>query len=107
MKNKANEEREQLWQERVAQLQASGVSQRAYAMEHGFSEHQIGYWVRRMTKPKSAPALLPVAILSPSCGGDEPAQRARLDVDLAQRCASELGGRIDAGSRMELSADAI
>lgn len=32
----ANKEREQLWQERVAQWQASGLSQRAYAIEQGF-----------------------------------------------------------------------
>ena len=41
MENKENKERTQLWQERVAQLQASGMTQRAYAMEHGLSEHQV------------------------------------------------------------------
>lgn len=55
-------EREQLWQVRVAQLQASGMTQRAFAIEHGFSEHQVGYWVRRMTKPHATPALLPVRV---------------------------------------------
>ena len=63
----ANNEREQLWQQRVAQLQASGMSQRAYAREHGFSEHQVGYWVRRMTQSQAAPALLPVRV-APSKG---------------------------------------
>ena len=62
MENKENKERAQLWQERVAQLKASGMSQRAYAMEHGFSEHQVSYWVRRMTIPQAAPALLPVLV---------------------------------------------
>ena len=38
------------------------MSQRAYAMEHGFSEHQIGYWVRRMKKSQAAPAQLPVRV---------------------------------------------
>ncbi|QYF94848.1 hypothetical protein KY495_06595 [Massilia sp. PAMC28688] len=47
----ANDEREQLWRDRIAQLQASGMTQRAYAVEHGYSEHQVGYWVRRITKP--------------------------------------------------------
>jgi hypothetical protein len=62
-----NKERTQLWQERVAQLQASGVTQRAYAMEHGLSEHQVSYWVRRLTIPPAAPALLPVQVApSPS-----------------------------------------
>jgi hypothetical protein len=58
----ANKEREQLWQERVAQWQASGMSQRAYAMEHGFPVRQVGYWVRRLTKSQAAPALLPVRV---------------------------------------------
>ncbi len=61
----ANKEREQLWQERLAQWQASGKSQRAYAIEHGFPVRQFGYWVRRLRKPEGAPALLPVRV-SPS-----------------------------------------
>ena len=62
MENKESKERTQLWQERVAQFQASGVTQRAFAMEHGLSEHQVSYWVRRMTIPPAAPALLPVQV---------------------------------------------
>jgi hypothetical protein len=58
----ANDEREQLWRDRIAQLQASGMTQRAYAIEHGYSEHQVGYWVRRITKPQARPALLPVRV---------------------------------------------
>ena len=62
MDNKANKEREQLWQERVAQLKASGMSQRSYAMEHGLPEHQVSYWVRRISSPQAAPALMPVQV---------------------------------------------
>ena len=62
MENKANTERKQLWQERVTQLQGSGMSQRAYAMEHGLSEHQVSYWVRRLTESQAKPALLPVQV---------------------------------------------
>ena len=58
----ANKEREQLWQERVAQWQTSGLSQRAYALEQGFPVRQVGYWVRRLTQSQVAPALLPVRI---------------------------------------------
>lgn len=58
----ANKDREQLWQERLAEWQAGGKSQRAYAMEHGFPVRQFGYWVRRLTKPKASPALLPVHV---------------------------------------------
>lgn len=33
-----NTEREQVWQQRVAQWQASGLSQRVYALEQGFPD---------------------------------------------------------------------
>ena len=58
----ANKERERLWQDRVAQWQASGLSQRAYAIEQGFPIRQVGYWVRRLAKSQSAPVLLPVRV---------------------------------------------
>ncbi len=61
----ANIEREQLWVERVAQWQASGVSQRAWAIEQGFPVRQVGYWVRRLAKSHSAPTLLPVRLTTP------------------------------------------
>ena len=57
-----NAEREQVWRERVAQWQAGGMSQRAYATEHGFPVRQVGYWVRRLTAGQAAPALLPVRV---------------------------------------------
>ena len=57
MENKANKERAQLWQERVAQLQASGVSQRAYAMEHGFSRSSTILVVKVYTIPMTAPLM--------------------------------------------------
>ena len=60
----ATNERELLWRDRIAQLQASGMTQRAYANEHGYSEHQVGYWVRRFTKPQAVAALLPVRVAS-------------------------------------------
>jgi hypothetical protein len=57
-----NAEREQVWQERVAQWRASGQSQRAYAIEQGFPVRQVGYWVRRLTTAPAVPALLPVRV---------------------------------------------
>jgi hypothetical protein len=59
----ANKEREQLWQERLAEWKAGGKSQRAYAMEHGFPVRQFGYWVRRLSKPRTTAALLPVHVV--------------------------------------------
>ena len=57
-----NSEREKVWQERVAQWQASGLSRRAYAIEQGFPIRQVGYWVRRLAGAQAMPALLPVRV---------------------------------------------
>ena len=61
-----NSEREKVWRERVGQWKASGLSQRAYAIEHRFPIRQVGYLVRRLTKAKAQaremPALLPVRV---------------------------------------------
>lgn len=56
----ANPEREQMWEQRVAHWRASGLSQRAYAIEHGFPIRQMGYWVRRLSGATVSPALMPV-----------------------------------------------
>lgn len=37
-----NTEREKMWRERVAQWQASGLSQRGYAIAQGWLVRQIG-----------------------------------------------------------------
>ena len=58
----SNEERQQVWEERVAQWRASGLSQRAYAIEQGFPIRQVGYWVRRLAKVTPVPGLLPVRV---------------------------------------------
>ena len=64
----ANLEREQVWQEHVAQWQASGLSQRAYATEHGVSQRQISYWARRLGGAQP-PGLLPVRVMSAAGAG--------------------------------------
>jgi hypothetical protein len=51
--------------ERLAQWQASGLSQRAFAVKHNFPVRQFGYWVRRLSKTQKAPELLPVRIPAP------------------------------------------
>ena len=63
-----NSEREKVWQERVAQWRASGLSQRAYAIEQGFPIRQVGYWVRRLPGAQAVPALLPVRVAAGRCG---------------------------------------
>lgn len=67
----ASSDREQLWQARVAEWQAGGKSQRAYAIEHGFPVRQFGYWVRRFRRPKVAPALLPAQVVQAARSDDE------------------------------------
>ena len=46
----------------AAQWQASGLSQRAYAVGQGFTVRQAGYSVRRLTGAQATPALLPVRV---------------------------------------------
>lgn len=58
----SNKDREKVWEERVAQWRASGLSQRAYAIEQGYPIRQVGYWVRRLTKSPAGPGLLPVRV---------------------------------------------
>ncbi|MGK5033137.1 IS66 family insertion sequence element accessory protein TnpA [Janthinobacterium sp. MDT1-19] len=58
----SNKDRQKVWKERVAQWQASGLSQRAYAIEQGFPIRQVGYWIRRLTKAPGVPGLLPVRV---------------------------------------------
>lgn len=58
-----NFEREKIWQERVVQWRASGLSQRAFAIKHGIPIRQVGYWVRRLRGVPTAPALLPVRVV--------------------------------------------
>ena len=55
-------EREALWQERVQEWRGSGLSQRAFALKHGYPVRQVGYWVRRLAESQSAPLMLPVTV---------------------------------------------
>jgi hypothetical protein len=57
-----NTEREAVWQERVEHWRASGLSQRAFALQEGYPIRQVGYWVRRLTRLPAAPGLLPVQV---------------------------------------------
>ena len=59
----ANREREQLWIERIAQWRNSGLSQRAFAQQHGYPIRQVGYGVRRLERSTPAEvALVPVVV---------------------------------------------
>ena len=65
----AKQERQQEWQDRVAQWRASGLSQRAFALEHGFSQKQISYWSRRFASLPPSPGFVPVRVASAGGAG--------------------------------------
>ncbi|WP_425269230.1 IS66 family insertion sequence element accessory protein TnpA [Janthinobacterium svalbardensis] len=60
-----NSERVKIWQERLAQWRASGLSQRAFALKHDIPFRQVGYWARRLSGGQMAlaPALMPVRVV--------------------------------------------
>lgn len=58
-----NQSKEEFWRERIAHWRESGLSQRAYALQHGHPVRQFGYWVRRLSAaPTPTAALVPVMI---------------------------------------------
>jgi hypothetical protein len=57
-----NTEREAIWQERVAQWRASGLSQRAFAMREGYPVRQVGYWVCRLSAAPAVPVMVPITV---------------------------------------------
>jgi hypothetical protein len=91
-----NSEREKVWQERVAQWQASGLSQRAYAIKQGFPIRQVGYWVQRLAGAQAVSALLPVRVMptvaaaAPINLRSENGWTLRLPGDVTARWLSEL-----------------
>ena len=57
---------EKEWQERVAQWRASGLSQHAFALQHGFTQKQISNWSRRVAGAKPALDFVPVRVTTPT-----------------------------------------
>ncbi len=57
--------RRALWKERVQQWRDSGLSQRAFALQHGWPVRQTEYWIRQLRGDVVAPAaiaLIPVHV---------------------------------------------
>jgi len=57
--------RRALWKERVQQWRESGLSQRAFALQHGWPIRQAGYWIRELrddVAPPTAMELIPVSV---------------------------------------------
>jgi hypothetical protein len=61
--------RQREWQERFAQWRASDLSQRAFTLEHGFSQTQISYWSRRLASSQPSPEFVRVHVISANVDG--------------------------------------
>ncbi len=74
------------WQAHVRALQRSGLSRAEYCRHHDLSYRALGYWQRKLSRPRG-PTLVPVAI------GDRPGAsgRAALRIVLPGRLAVEVG----------------
>jgi hypothetical protein len=48
-----------LWEERIAAWRRSGLSQRAWCVQHGVAVQTFGYWCRKLSV---GPSLLPVVV---------------------------------------------
>ena len=75
MTKQEREKRRELWCERVETFRASGESVAAWCREHGLKEHQMRYWLRRLSpvsEPESMTATwLPVNVRDDlSCSGE-------------------------------------
>lgn len=58
----AEKERSALWLAKVEQWQASGLTQAAFARQHGLPKRQLNYWINRLTPSNSEPVLVPIRI---------------------------------------------
>ncbi len=48
-----------LWEQRIAAWRRSGLSQRAWCLQHDVAVQTFGYWCRKLS---AGPALLPVVV---------------------------------------------
>lgn len=58
----ADNARRVLWLARIQQWRDSGLSQRAFAKQHGFHSRQVSYWVARFAECDHAAQLIPVSV---------------------------------------------
>lgn len=65
----ARDEQINEWHERVTRWRASGLSQRAFAIENAVSQRQISYWARRLGEAQVSPAFVPVRVMSAGTPG--------------------------------------
>ncbi len=51
-----------MWRKRIALWYESGLSQSAFAAQHGLHQRRISYWARRLAAAPEVPGLLPVQV---------------------------------------------
>ena len=52
-----------MWRRRIALWYESGLTQTAFAEEHGVQQRQISYWAKRLAAAPEIPGVLPVRIV--------------------------------------------
>lgn len=62
----ASAARKKEWQKLVTQWRASGLSQRAFALEHGVTQKQISYWSRSLAAATPLPEFISVRVMPAS-----------------------------------------
>lgn len=50
-------------------MEASGLSQRAFAIETGVSRRQLSYWARRLGEARVSPASIPMRVAAAAAPG--------------------------------------
>ena len=60
----ASATRKKEWQKLVTQWRAGGLSQRAFALEHGVTQREISYWSRSLTATAPLPGFVPLRVMS-------------------------------------------
>lgn len=51
----SNKQKQELWNERIKDFRASGLSQKAWCEQEGFNAGQLGYWLRKLQAATEAP----------------------------------------------------
>lgn len=92
-----------MWRKRISLWYESGLSQAAFAKEHGVHQRQISYWAKRLTMVPELPGLLPVRVV-PSTLPVEPIAAAAAPITLRseQGWSLTLPGDVDASWLAEL-----
>jgi transposase-like protein len=68
--SRATPELREMWEDRVAEFQASSQSIPVWCAEHKVNVHTLRYWVRKLKREQPAPEIAPVKWLSVEVAGE-------------------------------------